>query len=242
MLFRSQKQSLWREHPTRLRNRRSSMQKSMVKRQPTHKDGGSSNSSELVVHRGVGMPPRLGITLRATTAWNLNHAGSFQPFGVTCNDPYRPFATYTTSEIPSYLTYLSLAYDQLYVLRSSVRIELINSTVSDSLATVLGFDSNTAGTPTYDNVAESRDAQSRLIGYYSAGNNMSVFNSSYTPTKYQGIAPNSPDNICKAGAAPPNPYYWIGGIQAVAGGTGNVATRIIVEYDVAFTELKMPSP
>ena len=218
------------------------MKSNMVKRHSTQTKGEESSSSEVVVHRGVGLPPKFGVTLRGTTAWNLNHAGSFQPFGVTCNDPYRAFATYTTSEIPSYLTFLSLAYDQLYVVRSRVRIELVNSTVADSIATVLGFDGNTAGTPTYDNVAESRDAKSRLVGYYSAGNNMSVFNSSYTPVKYQGIAPNSPDNICKAGAAPPNPYYWIGGIQAVAGGTGNVAARVIVEYDVVFTELKMPPP
>jgi len=214
----------------------------MVKRRPTPEKRGKSNSSRLVLHRGVGLPPRLGTTLRASTAWNLNHAGTVQPFGVTCNDPYRPFATYTTAEIPSYLTFLSLAYDQVFVTHARVHIELVNSTVADSLATTLGFDGNTGGTPSYNDVAESRDAQSRLIGYYTAGNNMAAFNSDYSPEKYQGIAANSPDNICKAGAAPPNPYYWIAAVQSVAGGTGNVGARIIVEYDVVFAELKMPSP
>lgn len=218
------------------------MESNMVKRQRKQQKLANSNSSKVVLHRGVGLPPRLGTTLRASTAWNLNHAGTFQPFGVTCNDPYRPFATYTTAEIPAYLTYLSLAYDQVYVIRSRVHVELINSTVADSIATAIGFDGNTGGTPSYDNVAESREAQSRLVGYYTGGSNMVVFNSSYSPEKFQGVAPNSVDNICKAGAAPPNPYYWIAGIQSVAGGTGNVGARIIVEYDVVFAELKLPSP
>lgn len=188
------------------------------------------------------MPPHFEVTLRASTAWNLNHAGSLQTAGVTCNDPYHPFVNYTTAEIPAYLTYLSQAYDQLYVVRSRIRVELVNSTVADSIATCLALDSNSAGLPTYDEQAESRDAQSRMIGYYSAGSNMAVFHGSYTPMRYQSIAANSPDNMCKAGAAPPNPYYWITSIRSVAGGTGNVAARIMVEYDVAFAELKQPSP
>jgi len=218
------------------------MKSNMVKRPNTREKRADGNSSKVVLHRGVGLPPRLGITLRASTAWNLNHAGTGQAFGITCNDPYRPFTTYTTTELPAYLTFLSQAYDQLYVIRSRVRVELINSTVADSLGTALGFDGNTGGTPTYEDVVESRDSQSRMIGYYTAGNNMAQYYSSYTPEKYQGVACNSPDNICKAGAAPPNPYYWIGAILSIAGGTGNVGARIVVEYDVVFAELKLPSP
>jgi hypothetical protein len=202
----------------------------------------NESNSKVSLPRKIGLPPKMRITLRATTAWNLNHAGAFQPAGVTCNDPYRAFATYTTAEIPAYLTYLSQAYDQLYVSSARLRVEMVNSTVADSIAITLGFDSNTAGTPTFDNVAESRDAQSRMIGYYSAGNNRAVFQGTYTPERYQGISANSPDNICKAGAAPPNPYYWIAGIQSVAGGTGNVGARFVVEYDCVFAELKQPSP
>jgi hypothetical protein len=218
------------------------MKSNMVKRLPTHEKRGKSNSSKVTLHRGVGLPPKFGTTLRASTAWNLNHAGTIQRFGVTCNDPYRPFATFTTAEIPAYLTYLSQAYDQVYVIRSRVHVELINSTVADSIAMTLGFDSDTAGTPAYNDIAESRDAQSRMVGYYTAGNNMTTFNSEYTSREYQGIPADSPDNICKAGVAPPNPYYWIAGLQSVAGGTGNVGARVIVEYDVVFAELKLPSP
>jgi len=218
------------------------MKSNMVKRLPTHEKRGKSNSSKVTLHRGVGLPPKFGTTLRASTAWNLNHAGTIQRFGVTCNDPYRPFATFTTAEIPAYLTYLSQAYDQVYVIRSRVHVELINSTVADSIAMTLGFDSDTAGTPAYNDIAESRDAQSRMVGYYTVGNNMTTFNSEYTSREYQGIPADSPDNICKAGVAPPNPYYWIAGLQSVAGGTGNVGARVIVEYDVVFAELKLPSP
>lgn len=173
---------------------------------------------------------------------NLGHAGTLQSVGMCCNDPYRAFVNITTSEVPAYLAFMSQAYDNLYVVQSRVRAEVINSTVSDSILTVLSYDGTDTGTITINDAAESYNASARTIGYFSAGNNRAVHNGVYTPGRYQGVAPNSPDNICKGGAAPPNPYYYVLSVQTVAGGTGNIATHIEVEYDVCFTELKKPSP
>jgi hypothetical protein len=183
----------------------------------------------------------MGISLRASTTWNINHAGSFQTFGVACNNPYQPFVTATTSELPSYLSYLSQAYENLYVRSSRIHVQLINSTVSDSISVALGFDGNTTGTTNINTLAETRDAVSNVIGYYSAGNNKFNMSSSFTPERYLSIAWNSPNNECE-GAAPPDPYYWILGLQSIAGGTGNVGARIVVEYDVEFAQLVAPPP
>lgn len=214
----------------------------MVKRRPTQDKRGKSNSSIVVLHKGVGLPPRLRTTLRVNATWNINHAGTSQTFGFTCNDPYRPCITFTTLEIPAYLTFLSQAYDRLFVISARIHLELINSNIVDSIATTMGYDSNLTGTPVFDNVAESRDAQSHSIGHFSGGSNKVSFNMRYTPEKYQALPHNSPDNICVAGAGPPNPYYWICAIQSIAGGSGNVGARVTIEYDTEFAELKLPSP
>ncbi len=190
---------------------------------------------------GWGLPPHLGVTLRVSSAWNINHAGALQTFGVSCNNPYQPFITATTSEVPAYLSYLSTAYDNLYTVRSRIRVEMINSTVGDSLTTVLAYDGNTSGTLNVNNLCESRDAKALTIGYYTGGSNKSVLTGEFTPERYLSIPPSSVNNIC-VGGAPPDPYYWIVGLQSIAGGTGNVGTRIVVEYDVVFTQLAQPPP
>jgi hypothetical protein len=176
-----------------------------------------------------------------STTWNINHAGSFQMFGFSCNNPYQPCLTATTGEVPSYLSFLTQAYENLYVVQSRMHVELINSTVADSLSIALGFDGNTAGATTINTLAETRGAVSETIGYYSAGNNKAVLRSQFTPERYLSIPPNSVNNIC-VGGAPPDQYYWILGMQSIAGGTGNLGARVVVEYDVVFTQLVAPPP
>lgn len=220
------------------------------KRQAASDRGGTRTASggrarvqtvEKVVLPGWGLTPKLGITLRATSVFNVTHAGTFQTYGVSCNNPYMPFITTTTSEVPSYLTYLSLAYSQLYTLSSRVRVEVLNSTCNDSIAVALGYDGNVSGTTSINTLSETRDSVSSTLGYYTGGNNRAVLQGSFTPMRYLGIASNSPDNIC-TGGAPPNQYYWVFGLQSVAGGTGNVCVRFVVEYDVVFSELVAPPP
>lgn len=188
-----------------------------------------------------GFPSKLGMTLRASTSYNVAYAGTLVTHGVSCNNPFQPFITVTTTEVPSYLTFVSLAYDKIYVERATIRVEYVNSTVADSITTVLANDGTTSGVYTLNTLAESHDSQSRVIGYYSAGNNRADLHHQFTPQRYLGIAPNSADNMCNGGA-PANQYYWVVGMQSVAGGTGNVAIRIVVEYDVVCTELASPSP
>jgi hypothetical protein len=196
----------------------------------------------MVVIPGWGLTPKLGVTLRAASVWNINHAGSFQTYGVSCNNPYQPFITATTTEVPSYLSYLSLAYQRVYTVASRVTVELVNSTVADTIACAVAMDGDTVGTTNINTLSETRAAQCRSIGYYSGGSNRAVLRSSFSPRQYIGVPPSSPDNTCVVGAAPPNQYYWIVGLQSVAGGTGNVSARIVVEYDVVFSELISPPP
>jgi len=203
---------------------------------------GRVQQPEMVVIPGWGLTPKLGVTLRAATVWNINHAGSLQTYGVSCNNPYQPFVSATTTEVPSYLAYLSLAYERVYTVASRVTVELINSTVSDSIATALAMDGNTSGATSINTLSETRDAQCRTIGYFSAGSNRAVLRSSFTPRQFLAVPASSPDNTCLAGAAPPDQYFWIAGLQSVAGGTGNVSARIVVEYDVVFSELISPPP
>jgi hypothetical protein len=149
--------------------------------------------------------------------------------------------TATTGEVPSYLGYLTQAYENLYVVRSRIHVELINSTVADSISVALGFDGNTAGATTINTLSETRDGVGKTIGYYSAGNNKAVLSSVFTPERFMSIPPNSVNNIC-VGGAPPDQYYWILGMQSIAGGTGNLGARVVVEYDVVFTQLVAPPP
>jgi hypothetical protein len=217
------------------------MKSNMAKSERAKVQREAANRGEVARLPGWGLPPHLGCKLKMSTTWNINHAGTFQTFGFSCNNPYQPCQTATTDEVPSYIGFLTQAYENLYVVRSKIRVELINSTVADSISVALGYDGNTAGATTINTLSETRDARGTTVGYYSAGNNKAVLSSQFTPERFLSIPPNSVNNIC-VGDAPPDQYYWVLGLQSIAGGTGNVGARVVVEYDVVFTQLVAPPP
>lgn len=199
-------------------------------------------SGKLVLFKGIGPPHSCPITLRVSSQYNANHAGTLQTFGFVCNYPASPFSTFTTSEAPSYLAWMSVAYESVYTRAARIHINVINSTVADSLQLVIAKDGNTAGSHTINSLGEMRDSVSKLVGYYTGGSNQVSLTSHFTPGGDMGISAKSPDNISIAGAAPPNPYNWILGLQSVAGGTGNVAIRVMIEFDLEFVQLVSPAP
>jgi hypothetical protein len=198
--------------------------------------------NKLVLYKGIGPPHECAITLKVSSQYNANHAGTLQTFGFVCNHPASPFATFTTSEAPSYLAWMSVAYESCFTRAARIKVNVINSTVADSIQIVIAKDGNLTGTHTINSLGEMRDAHSRLVGYYTGGSNQAVLNSQFSPMGDMGIASNSPDNISVVGAAPPNPYNWILGMQSIAGGTGNVAIRVEIEYDLEFIQLVSPAP
>ncbi len=194
------------------------------------------------VDRGVGMPKELRIRLRAVTATNLNHAGSIQTSGYGCNLPYNPFQTFSTTDQPSYVLWLQQAYQNYYTVKSHIRVELINSTVADSIMVALGKDGNLTGTHTLNEISEQHGAVSGAVGYYSGGSNRLVLESSFYPRADIGIPPDGASNVGVTGSDPSDKYYWILGLIALAGGTGNVALKVSLEYDVVFSQLESPCP
>lgn len=203
--------------------------------------GSHQQTTQIVRLPRWGLPPQLGVTLKVSSLYNVSSAGSLIAHAISCNNPFQPFVTTTTSEVPAYLTYLSLAYQQLYVERANVRIEVVNSTVPDSVSTVLAIDGTPGGGHTMNTLAESLDSQARVIGYYTAGNNRAVLQHQFTPQRYLSIPPNSADNMC-TGGPPIDEYFWILGMQPISAGSGNIGVRIVVEYDVVLTEFVTPSP
>lgn len=202
----------------------------------------ASRNNKLVVMKGVGPPHKMPITLKVSSQYNANHAGTLQTFGFVCNYPASPFSSFTTSEAPSYLAWMSIAYEQCYTRAARITINVINSTVADTLQLVLAKDGNTTGAHTINSLGEMRDSVSKLTGYYTGGSNQVALTSHFSPGGDMGIQASSPDNISVSGAAPPNPYNWVLGLQSVAGGTGNVAIRVMIEFDLEFIQLVSPAP
>jgi hypothetical protein len=188
------------------------------------------------------MPKDFGITVRAVSAWNLNHAGSLQTPGFGCNTPYNPFLTFTTSEQPAYVTWLQQCYANYYTVKSHIKVELINSTVADTVMVALGKDGNISGTHTYNEVAEQYGAVSGAVGHYTGGSNRLILQSSFKPMVDLGVPASNSKNVGDTGSDPSDPYNWILAIQAIAGGTGNIAAKVTVEYDLVFSQLESPSP
>lgn len=212
-----------------------------VKDKSKMKRGKQSAPNKVVLKNGPGLPKIMSVTLRAASTWNLAYDGTFRTMGFGCNTPFSPFQTYTTAEVPSYIGYLTLAYEQCYVRASRIRVETINSTVADSISIALGKDGNLSGSHTLNSIGEQNGGRTSVIGYFSGGSNRGILVSDFRPGKDMGIPVNSPDNIC-TGGNPPNPYFWILGLQSVAGGTGNVGFKVIVEYDLDFVQLVSPPP
>lgn len=198
-------------------------------------------TSKLKLVDNPGMPDTFHIVLRASSSWNLNHAGTLNTMGFGCNTPFSPYYTYTLAEAPSYLTWLTNTYDTCYTKRSRIHVELVNSNVNDSLTVALGYESDLTGTPTINEIAESHGAKSSVVGHYSGGANRTKLMSHFTPMELMRVPYNSPLNLCASGS-PPNPYYWILGVKSIAGGSGNIGIKVIVEYDLEFAQLAKPAP
>lgn len=188
-----------------------------------------------------GMPSRQRITLRAVANYSVAVATPIVSHAIGCNTPNQPFRTVSTTDTPGYLSWLQDAYEHCFTRASRIRIELINTTVGDSIFTVLSRDSDTTVSTNISDLAETRRAQSKVLGYFSAGTNMVRFTDEFRPYQALGVAWNSPDN--KVGVGDPAlPYYWIVSVKTSGGGTGNVAYRVIVDYDLEFADLKAPAP
>jgi hypothetical protein len=215
------------------------MESTMVKRQ---KRAAQKMRNKLALYKGIGPGHTMAVTLCVSSQYNATHAGTLQTFGFATNYPAGPFQSFTTSEKPSYIDWLTLAYEAVYTRASRITVTAINSTVPDSIQFVLAKDGNTLGSHTINSLGEMRDSRSALAGYYTGGSNQVVLRSQFTPRGDMGIIPSSPDNICTLGAAPPNPYFWILGQQAVGAGTGNVALKIEIQYDLEFVQLISPAP
>lgn len=215
------------------------MASTMVKRQ---KKSTRKARNKLVLNKGIGPGHTTAITLVVSSQYNATHAGVLQTFGFACNYPAGPFQTFTTSEKPSYIDWLTLAYEAVYTRASRITVTAINSTIPDSIQFVLAKDGNTLGSHTINSLGEMRDSTSALAGYFTGGSNQVVLQSHFTPRGDMGIIPSSPDNISTLGAAPPNPYFWILGQQAIGAGVGNVALRVEIRYDLEFVQLISPAP
>lgn len=201
----------------------------------------SSGGANTVLGPRAGPADTCRMTVRMATRYNTDHTGAISSQAFGCNTPIAPCRTVTTGEVPSYLTWMRLAYDRGYVVTSRIRVQVINTTVADSLMVVLSHDGNTNVSTDIDVLAETRHARSGMVGYYSGGKNSIVFNDSYAPRKFQAMSWNSADNAFTTGD-PANPYFWLVSVQSVAGGVGNIAYSVSIEYDIEFAELTAPPP
>jgi len=201
-----------------------------------------SRSENLGRIPGIGLSEMLQCTLRASTVYNIALTTANKQVAIGCNTPYQPFRTETTTEKPGYMTYLNTAYENVYVREARIIAEVVNSTVADSITTVLSYDSETTVSTDIKELSEQRYAKTQTLGYFSAGSNRTVHRGTFTPQGFLGINPNNAANTCYGAADPADPYYWILSVKTVGGGEGNVAFRITVEYDLEFSQLKSPQP
>jgi hypothetical protein len=188
-----------------------------------------------------GMPSRMRIWLRAAASYTAITGASTVSHAIGCNTPNAPFRTVATTNIPGYLTWLQDAYEHAFTIKSRIKIELINTTVADSVFSVLSRDSDTVVSTNIDELAETYKAQSKVMGYFSAGTNSVWYYDEFVPMEALGIAWNSPDNLVTTGD-PANPYFWVITIKSSGGGIGNVTYRVTVEYCLEFAQLKAPAP
>jgi len=159
----------------------------------------------------------------------------------SCNNPYQPSITVNTTANPQFMTLLASAYDRVYVKRSWIVVQVVNSTMADALAVVLSYDGNPVVSSDIDELAETNYAQSRFLGYFSGGNTTTTFAESFTPERNLGIPANSAENVC-LGGTPADAMYWIVSVKPLAASTGNVAYRVKIAYELVFSELKAPTP
>jgi len=139
------------------------------------------------------------------------------------------------------MLYLALAWDRVYVQESRIKVEVVNTTVADSVFMVLSMDGNTSSATDINELADLRFSKSGVLGYYTGGNTRVVFTGVFKPQTHLGIAANSANNVC-LGGDPADPYFWIITEEPASGTTGNLAYRISIEYDLVFSELKSPAP
>jgi len=218
------------------------MKKSSKKKMMKRGLANTSRQRDSVTVPRVGPTDTTRMTVRASCRFTeAVTSGSIFSYAIGCNTPITPFKTAQTGEVPSYLTWMKTAYDRGYTVRSRLRVEFINGTIADSLMCVQSYDGDTSVSTSIDTLAESRHAQSAVIGYYSGGKNAVTMYADYSPFKFQGFAYNSPDNAFTS-ADPPQPYYWIVSFRSLTGGVGNMTVMMTVEYDIEFAELTVPPP
>lgn len=201
----------------------------------------TSRPENFVSIPAVGLADRTRMTVRAATRYNIAHTGAIDSHAIGCNTPLVPFKSVTTGEVPNYITWMMQAYDMGYTVRSRIKVEITNSTVADSVLVALSFDGNTTVTSAIDTLAESRHAKSGMLSHYQGGRTHITLSNEYSPYKFQGFPYNSAANAFTT-TDPANPYYYILSVRSVAGGPGNVAVHVLVEYDIEFSELTSPAP
>lgn len=215
-----------------------------MKLQKSNKKRASEHSQMQIQHLGpqVGLPDRLRLTVRAVERHNVALTDAISSIAIGCNTVAAPFITVSTGEVCQYYEWIKAAYDRAYVIRSRIHVQIINTTVSDSVLACLSFDGNTTISTNMNSLCELPHSQDKLIGYFAAGTNSATFTASYNPLKFQGFPYNSPENASDGLAEPTNPYYYILSLQSVAAGTGNMSVKVTVEYDVELTERISPPP
>lgn len=222
------------------RQNRNYVDKSRAKHKQQKGDEGAITSN-LVVLPGVGLPARMRLRVRAVSSHAYPISTSIVSHAIGCNTPLLPFKTATTTNVPAYIDWLHNAYEDIYTVRAHIRVELLNVTVADSVFAVLSFDSDTTVATDISALAEQRGSRSNTLGYFSAGSNKTVMTSVFTPEVNLGIPYNSVDNKVNT-TDPADPYYWIVSVKSAGGGSGNIAYRIIVDYDIEFDQLIAPTP
>jgi len=222
------------------RQNRNYVNKSSAKRKSQKSDDWAITAN-LVTLPGVGLPPKLRMKVRAVSNHAYAIAGSTVSHAIGCNTPITPFRTVTTTNVPAYIDWLHDAYENIYTVRAHITVELLNVTVADSVFTVLSYDSDTTVSTDIASLGEQRGSKSRVLGYFSAGSNKAVLSSEFRPEINLGIPYNSVNNLCTTGD-PADPYFWVISVKSAGGGTGNIAYRIIVDYDVEFDQLIAPTP
>lgn len=190
---------------------------------------------------GVGMPPRLRMTVRASNNYTISLATTIVSHAFGCNTPFQPYRTFTTTIQPTYLDWMFGAYTQVSVIQSRIKAEVVNTTVGDSIYTVLSRDSDVVVSTDINELADIRGAKSATLGYYSAGSNRVVHHSDYITKRDKGVPYNHDNNICTTGD-PSDPMFWVLSVKSAGGGSGNVVYRVIIEYDLEFAQLQAPTP
>jgi len=212
-----------------------------TKRKTTQRGGNRGTVADaMVVHRGIGMPRQFRTKVRMVTTGVASITGTATILGYGCNTPGQPCRSTTTTEVPAYFTKLAGLYDRVYTLSSRITVQTVNTTVADSVQVVLSNDGNIIVPGSMLELMERTGARSSVLGYYTGGSTAWSASSGWTPRPFIGVSPDSPDNTSVGSADPPNPYFWVLAMQSLGGGTGNLAYKAIIEYDLVFHELTNP--